>query len=322
MARERGSRRLGTTPAVSSMSPHRALGTALLVVNVALGCASAPEPREVEVVRPAVVAGAGETYFEVAGSGPAIVLVHGGFGDRRMWDDHFEALAKDYRVVRYDLRGFGRTPASRAVYSPVDDLRRLLDELGIERATLVGNSMGGGVALDFTLVHPERVEGLVLVASALNGFPATEADRARFAGDRAAIGAAFQEAGQRGPERGIDLWLQSPMVVVTSRALATRAHLRRMITENTGMFTLQHWPIEPLDLPANERLGEVRVPTLVIAGQRDTPLMRATSARAAAGIPGAKLVVIAGADHLPQMVRPVEFRDALDGLLERVERNH
>lgn len=290
---------------------------ASILANVVLGC-SAPEPREVELVRPDVVAGAGDTYFEVAGSGPAIVLVHGGFGDRRMWDDHFEALAKDYRVVRYDLRGFGRTPAPTAAYSPVDDLRRLLDELGIERATLVGNSMGGGVSIDFTLVHPERVEGLVLVATALNGFPATEADRARFAGELDALGAVFQEAGQSGPERGIDLWLQHPMVAVTSRALATRAHLRRMITENTPIFTLKHWPVEPLDPTANERLGEVRVPTLVIAGQRDTPLMRATSARAAAGIPSAELVVIAGADHLPQMIAPEEFREALDVLLERV----
>lgn len=296
------------------MSPHRVLGLAFLLVA---GCA-APEPREVERVRPDVVAGAGDTYYEVAGSGPAIVLLHGGFGDRRMWDDHFASLAEDYRVVRYDLRGFGRTPAPTAAYSPVDDLRRLLDELGIERATLVGNSMGGGVSLDFTLVHPERVEGLVLVATALNGFPATEADRARFAGERAALGAVFQEAGQSGPERGIDLWLQHPMVVVTSRALATRAHLRRMITENTPIFTLKHWPVEPLDPPANERLGEVRVPTLVIAGQRDTPLMRATSARAAAGIPNAELVVIEGADHLPQMIAPEEFREALDVLLERV----
>lgn len=291
-----------------------------LAVTLAAGCA-APGPSAAERVHSGVLAAAGDTYYEVAGSGPVIVFVHGGFGDRRMWDDHFESLAEDHRVVRYDLRGFGRTPTPRAAYSPVDDLRRLLDELGIERATLVGNSMGGALSLDFALVHPARVEGLVLVASGVGGYPATDEDRARFGEELATMNATFQEAAERGPEHGIELWMKSPMVVVASRAPTTSEHLRLMITDNSNIFVLEHWPIEPLDPAANERLREVRAPTLVIAGGRDTPMMRAASERAAAGIHGAELVVIESADHLPQMVAPEEFRDALDDLLERVPRN-
>lgn len=288
---------------------------ASIALLLAAGCTSTP--REVDVVRSGVVAGAGDTYYEVSGAGPAIVLVHGGFGDRRMWDDHVASLAEDHRVVRYDLRGFGRTPTPRAAYSPVDDLRRVLDELGVERATIVGNSMGGALAIDFALVHPERVEGIALVAAGLGGFPSQE-ERPEFAADLDAMNTAFETAAREGPARGVELWMQSPMVVVASRDPATSAKLRTMITDNAGIFALEHWPFEPLDPPAARRLGDVRVPTLVVAGGRDTPLMLAAARRTAAGIRDAELVVIESADHLPQMVAPREFRDALDDLLARV----
>jgi pimeloyl-ACP methyl ester carboxylesterase len=293
----------------------RTVGPVLLSALLAGSCAT--PPRAEPDVRSGVVAvESGETYYEIAGSGDAIVLIHGGFGDRRMWDDHFLALAVDHRVVRYDLRGFGRSPAPQADYSPVDDLRLLLDALGIERATLVGNSMGGALSIDFTLVHPERVEALVLVASGVDGFPAPE-ERAPFAADLDAMNAAFSEAATKGPERGIELWLASPMVSVASASPSTRDALRRMITENTGMFRLEHWPFEVLEPRANFRLDEIRVPTLVIAGERDTPLMRAAAERAASGIARARLVVIEGADHLPQMVAPQRFREVLLEFLAR-----
>lgn len=295
--------------------------SAVLVANAVLACVG-PDRREPLVHSGVVAVEGGETYYEVAGSGDAVVLIHGGFGDRRMWDDHFLALAVDHRVVRYDLRGYGRSPAPQAAYSPVDDLRALLDALGIEHATLVGNSMGGALALDFTLVHPERVDALVLVASAIGGFPTTPEERAPFASDLDAMKASFEEAFAKGPERGIELWLASPMVAVASTSPATRDALRRMITENSGMFKLEHWPFEPLDPPAIRRLGEVEVPTLVIAGARDTPLMRAAAERAASGIAGARLVVIEGADHLPQMVAPDVFRDTVLDFLEHARRDH
>lgn len=291
-----------------------------VVVPLALAaCSSAPDRIEPPGIETGVVPDAGDTCYEVAGSGPAVVLIHGGFGDRRMWDDHFLPLAEDHLVVRYDLRGFGRTPAPRAEYSPVDDLRQLLDALDVERATLVGNSMGGALAIDFALVHPQRVEGLVTVASGLSGFPGTPEERAPYKAEFDELNAAFARAQSEGPESGIELWLASPMVVVASRATGTAARLRRMITENTGIFTIDHWPFEKLDPPAARRLSEVRAPTLVVAGGRDTPLMRDVSARIARGIPGARLLVIEEADHLPQMVAPAEFRAALDELLARVE---
>lgn len=143
-------------------------------------------------------------YYEVAGSGPAIALIHAGIADCRMWDAQFAAFAERYRVVRYDQRGFGRSSMPPGPYAPRDDLRELLRALGIARATLVGVSMGGGVALDCALDHPDLVEALVLVASGLGGSPPSDYLRGRWQ----AIGEALAGAGiDAANELELQLWI-------------------------------------------------------------------------------------------------------------------
>lgn len=261
----------------------------------------------------------GSLFYETAGAGPAVVLIHGGFGDRRMWDAQFRALASRYRVIRYDHRGFGRSPAPTAAYSPVADLGRLLDHLGVRRAHVVGNSLGGSLALDFALLRPERVARVVVVASGPSGYPATEADRARFAREIASVGAVFAAADTIGPARAAERWLEHPMIAVASRARSTRALVGAMVRENAGIFRLRHWPFESIEPSTYARLAEIRAPTLVILGARDTRLVRAT-AEATLAVPGSRLVVVPGADHLPQMTHPrrvtallVEFLGAEGG---------
>src|SRR5919112_4353346 len=104
-------------------------------------------------------------YYEVAGEGEPLVLVHAGIADSRMWEGQVAAFAARYRVVRFDLRGFGKTEMVEGPFSHHEDLRGLLDFLGVERTHLVGCSMGGGAVLDFALEYPERVGDLVLVGS-------------------------------------------------------------------------------------------------------------------------------------------------------------
>jgi pimeloyl-ACP methyl ester carboxylesterase len=121
----------------------------------------------------------GEVAYEVVGRGPAVVLLHGGFMDRRSWDRVVPELSKSYRVVRYDIRPFGESTAPKEPYFVPDDLLRLLNHLKIDRAHLVGHSFGGGVALDFALAHPTRVATLTLVAAPPGGFAARRPRRRR-----------------------------------------------------------------------------------------------------------------------------------------------
>ncbi len=108
-------------------------------------------------------------YYEARGTGPAVVLVHGGLVDSRLWDDQMEPLAQRFRVVRYDLRGYGALGGAGRVLLAPRRPARLLDLLKLEKATLVGLSLGGIIAADFALEHPERVERLVLVGPGLRG---------------------------------------------------------------------------------------------------------------------------------------------------------
>src|SRR5512146_125874 len=110
-------------------------------------------------------------YYEIAGEGPDIVLVHAGFVDHRMWDEQFAAFAQRYRVVRYDMRGFGVSRFTQGPFAHRRDLQQLLQALGIAHAHLVGCSMGGGVVIDFALDYSGMADSLVLVNSALGGYP-------------------------------------------------------------------------------------------------------------------------------------------------------
>ena len=298
----------------SSVRPARTVRSAsrrvrLSLVLLAVVAACAPMRREGRWPTPAPgeatflpLPGGGGLHYQTAGAGEALVLIHGGFGDRRMWDDVFLPLADDWAVVRYDHRGFGRSTRPDAVYSPVRDLLRLLDHLHIGRAYLVGNSLGGELALDFALQHPERVAALVMVASGPQGLPVPQAE----IDDVLAV---FEVARGGDLSGAAERWLAHPMVAVTRADPRRAPRLERMVRQNASMFTLpfELWPGEVVSTPTSERLERISVPTLVIVGTQDVPVVREAAAFAAAGLPDAELVELEGADHLPQMSQTSRF---------------
>src|SRR5260370_2486513 len=144
----------------------------------------------------------GHLYYEVDGAGEPVVLVHGFSLDGRMWDDTFARLARDHRVVRYALRGFGRSSPPEAPFAHFDDLAALVAQLGLGRAHVIGLSLGGGVALDFALTRPSAVRSLVLVDSVVGGYA--------WKGDDATLRAARRAGLQLGLEAAKAEWLQSP----------------------------------------------------------------------------------------------------------------
>jgi 3-oxoadipate enol-lactonase/4-carboxymuconolactone decarboxylase len=157
--------------------------------------------------------------------------------------------------------------------------------------------MGGALALDFALLEPERTDRVVVLSSGASGFPAPTADVAR-------VMEIFDVARARGAAAAARSWIRHPMVAVASARPATAARLRAMVEQNAPAFLVEHWPIEQAVRPAYERLRDVRAAVLFVIGDRDVPAVQNAARATAERLPGARVEVVRGADHLPQMVDP------------------
>jgi len=252
-------------------------------------------------------------YYTVEGDGPALVLIHAGIADSRMWADQLPALAQDYRVVRYDVRGCGQSPSPDEDYYDHDDLYEVLEALGIEQAVLVGASNGGRIAVDCALTYPNMVRGLVLVATGLSGHePAAEIQQGWEAEDAA------YEAGGIYPaaEQALRMWVDGPRRRPDDVDLFVRERVRKMLIATYEMVDAgEQAEAGELEPPALSRLAEIEAPTLTIVGELDFADIRALSDQIAARVPNARQVVMTGVAHLPNMERPAEFnRIVLDFL--------
>lgn len=251
-------------------------------------------------------------WAEETGDGPPVVLLHAGIADAEMWDPQWASLAAaGHRVVRCDLPGFGRTPLERGPVSPAGEVVALLDARGIDRAALVGASMGGLVALEAAIARPERVRALVLADAPLpdHEFSATVTEGWE----------AEEDALERGDvdaavEACLRLWVDGPSRRSDEVDPGLRATVGAMQRQAFGLQLAvgedsEDVPLVP-DVP--ERLGEVRAPALVIAGELDVVDFREIADRLARELPGAAggARTIAGAAHLPSLERPSDF-DAL-----------
>ena len=252
-----------------------------------------------------------ELYYDVAGAGHPLTLVHGMLLDRSSWDDQFGAFARRYTVVRYDMRGWGDSAQEQAEppFSPRQDLLSLLDYLSIPKTYLLGLSGGGTVALDFTLEHPERVDAVILVASGLSGYPQrmTESIQAFIA---QYYGALQQRDIAGAVEATVRFWTVGPrrrseQVNAQARARITEMSTRHIQRHGDLMAHQQH--MLPLESPAVNRLVEVKAPALIVVGDQDTPETFEIADTLKRGIAGAKKRVIAGTAHHPHMEKPEEF---------------
>lgn len=255
----------------------------------------------------------GQLFFEVAGTGSPVVLIHSGITDSRSWDPQLAAFAARHRVLRYDLRGMGRSDLGHGSYSNVDDLVTLMDAVGFERAALVGVSMGGALALDMALEHPDRVTALVLVGAGISGRQPPEAFKAQM--DE--IDALYERGLiDQVVERELEVWLYGKGRTATDVDPAIREAVREMDRNTTERFPADAKPGR-IDPPAIERLNEVQVPTLVMVGDLDVDHVHETADVLSGRIVGARLAVMQGVAHVPNMERPEEFnRLVLDFLSE------
>ncbi|MDX6547398.1 MAG: hypothetical protein QOG33_948 [Gaiellales bacterium] len=254
-------------------------------------------------------------YHELKGEGAPLVLVHAGICDSRMWDPQWQTFAvAGHRLLRYDMRGFGRSPIPPEPFSHAGDLAALLDSQAITGATLVAVSMGGRVALELSVARPDLVSRLVLSGPALPNHTWSQAVRDYGAAEEVAIEAGDLDAAS---ELNVRFW------VVGAGRIPDQVdpHVRSAVHEmQRRALELQIEAGEaaeelPLAEDVGERLGEIEVPTLVIVGEHDQADMHAIADLIVAAVPGARRERIAAAAHLPSMERPAEFDGLVLGFL-------
>ena len=251
-------------------------------------------------------------HYERAGSGFPVIFLHAGIADSRMWEPQVAAFAEHFDVLRPDERGFGKSELPATRWSSRGDLLQIMDLLGLKPAHLVGCSMGGMLAIDFALDHPERVSKLVLVGSGIGGanfgkkYPDLWADvrAADQAHDLAALNQAELKLFLAGPRRAVDT------IDKRLRDLFLDMNATSMASD------FESAPTDDLDPPAVERLGEISAPTLLVVGDEDVPPVLDCIELLEQKVKGARKVVIHDAAHLPNLEHPEEFnRVVLDFLL-------
>jgi len=264
-----------------------------------------------------IESGKAKLYYEEAGEGTPFVMIHAAVADHRQWNNEFATFAQQYHVIRYDMRGFGKSEPAEGEYSALGDLTALLDGLGIRQpAILMGCSMGGGTALDLTLEAPKRVKALIMVDSGPGGLELdagepeslAEAEKAYKAGEYERV-VEFDAQGWFDGKRRTD------QVSPEMRKLFCEMDRLALSHEVKGLGKR----LPNLPTPAYKRLAEVSAPVLVIVGAQDTDYQLAAADYLMEHVEGAQKIVIDDAAHLPNMDHPEEFAKVVSTFLAKVK---
>lgn len=262
----------------------------------------------------------GRLYYEEAGEGRPLVLLHAGVANLRQWDPHVPAFAERYRVIRYDTRGWGRSESEHVEFSNHGDLEQVLNHVGVDAAHLLGTSRSGSIALNFTVTHPERVTSLIAVAGGGIGEPdlppedlalgedlekaTEEASKAKDWKRLADLETAFWGDGPGQPEGRLDAFARAAMHdwILTTYAAEKEEGIPQR-----------------LDPPADERLDQVTMPLLVVIGELDEAYTNATCRLLADAVARARLEVFEDAAHMLNLEQPERFTNLVLGFLQEVD---
>ncbi len=277
------------------------LGTGCLAVAQGAGGAANPGPGSFVDVE------GSKLYYEECGKGSeAVVLIHDGIAHSAVWDDVWPDFCKKFHTIRYDRRGYGRTPAATTWYTEAEDLAALLRQRKVSRAVLVGSSHGGELSIDFTLRYSNIVEQLVLVGAVVSGMPYSD----HFLNRGMANSQPFEK---NDVATGLANWAKDKYLLAPGHDAAQK-RLLALLTANPQDMTHNDYA-RPI-MPAIGRLREIRVPTLILVGDADIPDVHAHAGAIEAGVAGSKRVVISDAGHLMYLEKPAEFSRQVIGFIE------
>ncbi len=266
-------------------------------------------------------------YYEMAGEGHPLLLVHPMLTSHQYWDDQFGEFAEQYRVIRYDVRGFGQSQISKEAFSDTQDIVQLLDFLGIEKTYILGLSMGGEIAMQFVLEHPERVDGLVISGVGLEGYEYSVEGTQEFEPKWMAFFERIQNhdfAGAR--EQFMELAVDSPAgradekVRERARALMLDYTFPHFFPPDKVVAAAEASSAESQEahVPTIQRLKEIQVPTLVMAGGYEAKDIQNIVDVLVRDIPHAQQAVIPKAGHFVSLEKPTEFNRVVLNFLDKL----
>ncbi|HLK04866.1 MAG TPA: alpha/beta hydrolase [Candidatus Acidoferrum sp.] len=254
--------------------------------------------------------GNGKIYYEECGNGPqAVVLLHDGVLHSAAWGDIWPELCRRFHAIRYDRRGYGRSPASAGGYFETDDLASLLRHLKVARAAIVGSSHGGEISINFALDHPEMTQELVLVGAVVGGMPYSKHFLDR--------GDVLGKPLEKGDVQGAIAAAINDKYLIAAGNDAAKKRMAALLSASPQDLTHPSFEITPK--PALYRLREIKVPTLLLVGDQDIPDVHAHAGAIEAGIARARRVVVSGVGHLMYLEKPAEFVQLVSGFIENAE---
>jgi 3-oxoadipate enol-lactonase len=254
-------------------------------------------------------------YYEIAGTGEPIVLIHGWSFDTRCWDDQFEIFNKKYRVLRYDLRGFGHSilPDSVLSYSHTEDLVSLLEYLNIKKAHVVGHSFGGKVALDFVLNYPEKVISLILADAAMD-VPGLKAPKEVISW----ISDTWKTGKEKGIEEAKKVWMNGPPFIPAMKNPRSASKVIQMIKDYSGWHWIHKDPCNfPKPFPP-ERLNEIKAPTLILEGELNPKIYHDWADIQKKYIPNSQKEIITNSGHVLNIENPEMFNKLVLEFLSKI----
>jgi pimeloyl-ACP methyl ester carboxylesterase len=262
--------------------------------------------------------GTAKIYYETAGTGMPLVMIHAGVADSRQWNNEFAFFSQTHQVLRYDMRGYGKSEPVEGEFSHLSDFDSILDALGIdEPLVLMGCSMGGSLAMDFALSHPAKARAIIMVGSAPSGLELDVPTPAKFADAEKAF-----EAGDLDLVAEIEtqIWFdgsgRTPEQV--------NPEMRKLLYEMNRLALIHEVKqlgkrLPNTETPAAARLQDLDIPVLIVVGSHDTPYIRAAAEYMEENIKSAQKVVIEDAAHLPNMDQPHEFQGIVADFLKNLQ---
>ena len=246
-------------------------------------------------------------YYEECGDAPqTVLLLHDGIAHSAVWDAVWPAFCKEFHTIRFDRRGYGRSPAGTTLYNELDDVSLLLHHLKVRKTIVIGSSHGGEIAIGFTLQHPEVVQQLVLVGAVVGGLSFSDQFFQRGIENSKPFGSNDVAA-------GIANWAKDKYLLAPDHD-AARKLLLALLTASPQDLTHDDYA-RPIP-PELSRLHEIRVPTLILTGDADVPDVHAHAGAMEAGIPGSRRVMISDSGHLMYLEKPEEFTRTVFAFLD------